>query len=192
MNHMKFDNKFHEKVYKLNLFFEKIEEKLAIITLWILIIVCMIFILARFIFHVPTPWADELSRYFLILLGWMGAAYAAANNDHLSIDVIGSVVEKRAKNPEKILNVLDRISQGLSLVFLVVFLYFYAEFVIKMYKTGTPSSTLPFGMWLPMSLVLIGGFLLLVHCICYVLLPKKYWGNGNADSAKSEEQEDSE
>ncbi len=69
----KFDNKFHEVVYNLNQLFGKVEEVLAIITLWILIAVCVVFISARFIFHVPTPWADELARYFLILLGWMGA-----------------------------------------------------------------------------------------------------------------------
>ena len=64
----KFDNKFHEVVYNLNQLFGKVEEVLAIITLWILIAVCVVFISARFIFHVPTPWADELARYFLILL----------------------------------------------------------------------------------------------------------------------------
>ena len=62
----KFDNKFHEVVYNLNQLFGKVEEVLAIITLWILIAVCVVFISARFIFHVPTPWADELARYFLI------------------------------------------------------------------------------------------------------------------------------
>ena len=115
----KFDNKFHEVVYNLNQLFGKVEEVLAIITLWILIAVCVVFISARFIFHVPTPWADELARYFLILLGWMGAAYASSHNDHLSIDIIGGIVEKRAKDPEKILAVLDRIAQILSLIFLI-------------------------------------------------------------------------
>lgn len=122
----KFDNKFHEVVYNLNQLFGKVEEVLAIITLWILIAVCVVFISARFIFHVPTPWADELARYFLILLGWMGAAYASSHNDHLSIDIIGGIVEKRAKDPEKILAVLDRIAQILSLIFFddfPVFLY---------------------------------------------------------------------
>lgn len=171
----KFDNKFHEVVYNLNQLFGKVEEVLAIITLWILIAVCVVFISARFIFHVPTPWADELARYFLILLGWMGAAYASSHNDHLSIDIIGGIVEKRAKDPEKILAVLDRIAQILSLIFLMIFLYFYTVFCIKMYHSGTPSSTLPFDMWVPISLVLVGGILVLLHSVCYVLLPKRYW-----------------
>lgn len=185
----KFDNKFYEFIYKLNRVFGKIEAVLSIITLWALIAVCVVFISARFIFHVPTPWADELARYLLILLGWMGAAYASSNHDHLSIDIIGSVVNKHVKNPEKILDIADRISQILSLVFLVVFLYFYTIFVFKMYKSGTPSSTLPFDMWVPMSLLLIGGGLILIHSICYTLLPKKYWGKEEEAPAKKEDEQ---
>ena len=186
---MKFDNKLYEFVYKLNRVFGKIEEILSIITLWLLIIVCVVFISARFIFHIPTPWADELARYFLILLGWMGAAFASSHNDHLNIDIISTVVQNRSKNPEKILAVADRISQILSLAFLLVFMYFYTIFVIKMYETGTPSSTLPCDMWVPMSLVLIGGVLILVHSLCYAILPKKYWeGQQQEDTAEKEEE----
>ncbi len=187
MNQPEFDNKFYAAVYKLNRIFSRIEAVLSIATLWVLIAVCVVFISARFIFHVPTPWADELARYFLILLGWMGAAYAASNNDHLNIDIIGGIVQKRAKDPERVLGVIDRISQVLTLVFLVVFLYFYAVFVVKMYHSGTPSSTLPFKMWVPMSLVLVGGGLILVHSICYALLPKKYWGRQEDKPAEKEE-----
>ena len=57
----------------------------------------------------------------------------------------------------------------------MIFLYFYTVFCIKMYHSGTPSSTLPFDMWVPISLVLVGGILVLLHSVCYVLLPKRYW-----------------
>ena len=186
MQEKKFDNKFIEVVYKVNQVFGKIESKLAIITLWALIVVCVVFISCRFFFHIPTPWADESARYLLILLGWMGAAYAASNNDHLNIDIVGSVVYKHCKNPEKVLGIVDRIAQVMSLVFLLVFLYFYTVFVVKMYRTGTPSSSLPVDMWVPMSLILIGGFLMTVHTICHILLPKKYW-RGHLDEVEGKD-----
>ena len=175
MNQIKFDNKLHEVVFKLNRMFGKIEEILAMITLWGTIIVITVFILARFIFHVPTPWADESARYLLILLGWLGASYAASNNDHLNIDLISGIVEKRAKNPEFIMAAIDRIGQILSLVFLIFFTIFYSQFVMKMFKLGTPSSSMPLPLWIPMSLVLIGVFLVTMHTICHIILPRKYW-----------------
>lgn len=175
MNQIKFDNRLHEVVFKLNRTFGKVEEILAMITLWGTIIVITVFILARFIFHVPTPWADESARYLLILLGWLGASYAASNNDHLNIDLISGIVEKRSKKPEFILAAIDRIGQILSLVFLVLFAIFYSQFVFKMFKLGTPSSSMPLPLWIPMSLVLIGVFLVTMHTICHIILPRKYW-----------------
>lgn len=188
MKQPEFDNKFYAFLYKLNRVFGTIEEVLAIITLWALIAVCVVFISARFIFHIPTPWADELARYLLILLGWMGAAFASSNNDHLNIDIVSTVVQKYSKNPDKVLDVVDRISQALMLIFLVVFLYYYTIFVVKMYQSGTPSSTLPFDMYLPMSLILIGGGLVLIHSVCFALLPKKYWGKEIKDSAEDKKE----
>jgi len=99
MRQMKFDSKFVEFVSKLNKMIGKIESVLAIATLWVLIAVCVIFISCRFLFHISTPWADESARYLLILLGWMGAAHAASKNDHLNIDIIGSIIKKALQEP---------------------------------------------------------------------------------------------
>lgn len=186
MDSIKFDNKIYEFVYKLNSLFGKIEEILSMITLWATIAVSVVFISSRFIFHVPTAWADESSRYLLILLGWMGASYAASKNDHLSIDLIEGLLKKHTKNPEKWLNAADRIAQVLSLIFLCGFTYFYTDFVIKMYKVGTPSATLPVPLWVPMSLVLVGAVLIIMHNLCHVILPKKYW-NIEYDEKRGEE-----
>lgn len=191
MNQLEFENKFVEIVYKINKFFGKIESVLSVATLWMLIAVCCVFISCRFIFKISTPWADESARYLLILLGWMGAAYAASNGDHLEIDIMGAIVRKRAKNPEKILAVTDRISQILSMVFLAIFLYEYTLFVIKMAKSGTPSSTLPFDMWVPMSFVIVGGVLVFMHTLCHTLLPRKYWLDQDKDQDKKEPELDS-
>ena len=66
MDGMKFPNKFVENIYKANKVLGKVESVLSIALLWALIVVCMIFISCRFIFHYSTPWADELARYLLI------------------------------------------------------------------------------------------------------------------------------
>jgi|GEM_PF-439450 len=181
-------NKLYDTLLAVNRVFGKIEAIMAEVTLILLVAVCVIFISSRFIFHVSTPWADELSRDFLILLGWLGAAYAASNNDHLNIDLIGSIF-KNAKNKDKILDTADRISQVLTLVFLVVFMYYYGRYTAMQIKLNQPSSTLPFGLWVPISWVLIGGVLLFVHTLVYIILPKKYWPK-NQDEVQAEEREE--
>ena len=121
MDGMKFPNKFVENIYKANKVLGKVESVLSIALLWALIVVCMIFISCRFIFHYSTPWADELARYLLIILAWFGGSYAASVGDHLEIDIVSTVLKKRTKNADKILAVIDRIGQVVVLGVMVFF-----------------------------------------------------------------------
>jgi TRAP-type C4-dicarboxylate transport system permease small subunit len=43
---------------------------------------------SRYIFKDPSSFTDELSRYMLIWVGMLGAAYVAGKNEHLAIDII--------------------------------------------------------------------------------------------------------
>lgn len=43
---------------------------------------------SRYIFRDPSSFTDELSRYMLIWVGMLGAAYVAGKNEHLAIDII--------------------------------------------------------------------------------------------------------
>lgn len=125
MDGMKFPNKFVENIYKANKVLGKVESVLSIALLWALIVVCMIFISCRFIFHYSTPWADELARYLLIILAWFGGSYAASVGDHLEIDIVSTVLKKRTKNADKILAVIDRIGQVVVLGVMVFFSYYF-------------------------------------------------------------------
>ncbi|WP_111671373.1 TRAP transporter small permease [Algoriphagus litoralis] len=53
---------------------------------------------SRYVFKDPSSFTDELSRYMLIWVGMLGAAYVAGKNEHLAIDVIlTSLREKTQK-----------------------------------------------------------------------------------------------
>lgn len=64
-------------------------------------------VLSRYIFQNPSSFTDELSRYMLIWLGMLGAAYVAGQNQHLAIDIVLRKLEGKAKMKLQILiNVL--------------------------------------------------------------------------------------
>src|SRR5690554_4343858 len=52
---------------------------------------------SRYVFQSPSSFTDELSRYMLIWLGMLGAAYVAGKNDHLAIDILPQKLTGRAK-----------------------------------------------------------------------------------------------
>ena len=189
MKTSKTGNKFYDVVLAVNHAVGVVEMFLAKLVLVLLVVVCVIFISSRFIFHVSVPWADELSRDFLIALGWLGAGYAASNNDHLSIDLLSSIIKDPAKR-EKVTGITDRIAQILSLIFLVGFMYFYWRFLKQQIAFHQPSSTLPFPLWVPMSWIMVGVVLVFLHVLAYTILPKKYWPGRIEDDAKKNETAD--
>lgn len=54
-------------------------------------------VLSRYIFQNPASFTDELSRYMLVWLGMLGAAYVAGQDQHLAIDIVLRKLEGKAK-----------------------------------------------------------------------------------------------
>lgn len=62
---------------------------------------------SRYVFKDPSSFTDELSRYMLIWVGMLGAAYVAGKNEHLAIDIIlNSLKEKLQKKVLLLVSVL--------------------------------------------------------------------------------------
>lgn len=190
MNELKFPNKFVETIYKANKVLGRVESAVSIVLLWLLIVVCMVFISCRFIFHVSTPWADELSRYLLIILAWFGGSYAASVGDHLEIDIVSTVVKRFSKNADKFMAVVDRIGQVIVLGVMIFFTYYFAVYMQKIGKMGTISNTMGFKMTLPMAFVLVGCGLIILHTIFNILLPRDYWFGAEKPAAPGQEEEE--
>ncbi|WP_143961282.1 TRAP transporter small permease [Litoribacter populi] len=68
-------------------------------------------VVSRYIFQQPSPFTDELSRYMLIWLGMLGAAYVAGQNKHLAIDVLHQYLSGRNRH------YLEVIIKALILIF---------------------------------------------------------------------------
>jgi len=54
-------------------------------------------VLSRYVFQSPSSYTDELSRYLLVWLGMLGAAYVAGKNEHLAIDLFPQKLHGIAK-----------------------------------------------------------------------------------------------
>lgn len=80
------------------------KSKLDKIVAWILILLMGIMVLnvtwqvvSRYVFQNPSSFTDELSRYMLIWLGMLGAAYVAGQDQHLAIDILPQKLVGQAK-----------------------------------------------------------------------------------------------
>ena len=64
----------------------------------ILIIVCLLQVLFRFILNLPLAWTEELSRYVFIMLVYLGASAAALEGKHVRVELIDSILPKKMAN----------------------------------------------------------------------------------------------
>lgn len=60
-------------------------------------------VVSRYVFQSPSSFTDELSRYMLIWVGMLGAAYVAGKNEHLAIDILLTKLEEKAQDKLMIL-----------------------------------------------------------------------------------------
>lgn len=81
----------------------------------LLILVVTWQVISRFVLQEPSSFTDELSRYLMIWIALLGAAYMVGQNEHIAIDLFFPVEKYRGK--EKLIFLLIF---GFALVVLIV------------------------------------------------------------------------
>ncbi|GAB3518432.1 TRAP transporter small permease [Photobacterium alginatilyticum] len=82
---------------KKNSFLDNIEEYISTFLFIMLIILCFLQILFRFVFNFSLSWTEELSRYVFIALVYFSASLAVVRGAHVRVEVIDGVVKGRNK-----------------------------------------------------------------------------------------------
>ncbi|WP_461533147.1 TRAP transporter small permease [Sinomicrobium sp.] len=115
---------------------------------------------SRYIAQSPSAFTEELSRYLLIWLGVLGAAYASGQREHLAIDLLSSRLNKS-----------KQIRLNIFINLLIVFFAFFvlliggANLVYVNYELGQHSSALHIPLYLVYTVVPISGLLIITYKI---------------------------
>ncbi|MDQ0151536.1 TRAP-type C4-dicarboxylate transport system permease small subunit [Moryella indoligenes] len=144
----------------------KVEDTFLCVSLVVLTVSILIQIVGRYILKVSTPWCEELARYLFIALTYVGSGRAFINNGHINIDLMDTLIEKYSGNPKKTLTAFNRFSAILTQVFIVSFTVIYISYLSSIAKRPQESASMHINMLIPMSFVLIGLILMVLHCAC--------------------------
>ena len=93
----------------LNRFFNGLRgaNKAVLIALYAVIIaICFVAVIFRYVLNDSLTWAEELSRYLFIAMVFLGAAYVVPENGHLRMDVIYLSLSHRVRRIIDIITVL--------------------------------------------------------------------------------------
>jgi len=80
----------------------------------VMVVIVLLQIFARYVIHISIPWTEELARYLLILITFIGGALAIRNKQHIAVTVIIN------KLPKKVRFYLNKFFEIIEIVFLIV------------------------------------------------------------------------
>lgn len=142
-------------------FIVKITEKLIAFTLMLMLVLLIIQVFYRYVLSSPLSWTEELMRYLMTWLVFLGASVASQKGGHLGITFIQ---EKLNNNVKKIVEIIIQI---LAVMFLALIIYYGIELIQTVINTKSP--VLRVSMAIPYSSVVVGATLMFIHSLVNVI-----------------------
>lgn len=136
-----------------------------------LTVLVLIAVLCRYALYIATPWADELSRYVFVWVAFVGAGYVTGKWDHIDVQLIDTIIRQKAKDPQKSINLMIKISKAVSLIVLCIFSVLYIQYMLRVYPSKSTALRIP--MSIPLSSAMVGLILMSIQCLCVLILPEE-------------------
>jgi TRAP-type C4-dicarboxylate transport system permease small subunit len=137
---------------------EKAEDSIVILSVALALILCCIQVIARYVFNYPLSWPEELGRYLIILIVYVGASIALRKKSHIAVDIIPTFFPSSR-------NILAYLSTISGIVFSLLIIIYGMKFVRSLMISGQIAITLKIPIFIVYSVLPLGGVLLLLHYI---------------------------
>ncbi|MEE4240104.1 MAG: TRAP transporter small permease, partial [Desulfopila sp.] len=137
-----------------------VEKSLALLGISMtLIVIAQVFF--RYILNSSLFWSEELARYLLVWITFLGATSAYYRGIHPGIDIL---TQRLAQPWQKGCRILVYI---ISLGFFTVMLYHGSTFAFFIRTQISPALALP--KWIIFSIIPFSGALFFLHCLVFLL-----------------------
>jgi C4-dicarboxylate transporter DctQ subunit len=117
-----------------------------------MVILIFIMTLSRvtFMFTEYLIWAEECARYMMIWMAFIAIGPAAVDNLHFRLTAVVGAFKGKTKR------VLEMIATVITLIMLILGLYYGTKMVLRLFSMGQTSPILKCPMWVPYLSIPIG------------------------------------
>lgn len=122
------------------------------------VVILLIGVIARYAFHAPLPWTDELAQILLLWTGMVGAVVAYAKGTHMRMGVLADGARPSVKA------FLDAVALVVGLAFIATLLYPSIEYTLHEAVISTPSLEIS-SAWRTIVLPISFGVMLILGAI---------------------------
>ncbi|NNF48125.1 MAG: TRAP transporter small permease [Desulfofustis sp.] len=122
--------------------------------------IVIIQVFSRYALNHSLFWSEELARYLLVWLTFVGATVAYHRSMHPGVDVVFKRLQRKNRRRIRLLVHL------ISLVFFLILIWYGCNFAYFIRAQTTPALSLP--KWLVFSIIPLSGLLFTLHCLAFL------------------------
>jgi len=143
-----------EKIDRYSDIFVKYLLAILMFTMTITVLLGVIF---RYFLKMPFPWSEELARYLMIWIGFLGSSIALRRGTHVGVKFFINVM------PKKVSNYLILASK----IIIIVFLLFIIRYGLSMAMNNIEqvSPVMQLSMFIPYFAIPFSGILMLIYMV---------------------------
>jgi C4-dicarboxylate transporter, DctQ subunit len=119
----------------------------------------LINVIMRYIFNSAIYWAEELVRYLMVWVIFVGGSQVAKHEGHIAVDILYRAVSVRAKL------FLDYLVNVIAIIFCLILAYYSFLQVMHVYSSHQISPALELPMWLVYLSIPLGSILMVIRYI---------------------------
>jgi TRAP-type C4-dicarboxylate transport system permease small subunit len=138
-----------------------VTEYVVSVLLVIMVVVVFLQVIFRFVIHASLPWSEELSRYILVWLSFLGAAIGVRRGAHIGVEVIVSFLPKAMKRLAALF------VDCASIVFFALMIFYGHRILAVVGRQLSPAMEL--SMAIPYSAICAGGSLMFLYAAEHAL-----------------------
>jgi C4-dicarboxylate transporter DctQ subunit len=138
--------------------FDNLEEYCILILFPIMVIVVLTATFARYSQLFSMFWGEELARYTMVYLGYLGIALAMKRRAHIGVTALTDLA--RGKGAKRVILAAQT---GIILAFCAIISAFLFSLIIKQLAIGQTSPALELPIWVPYAAVPLGMILLAIR-----------------------------
>lgn len=139
---------------KLDIVISRAEEALIGTLLLTSSVILFANVVARYVFNLGLPWAEELVRYQIVWMVFLGASVAAREGIHIGVDILAKF------SPPAISRLLVLLVHAVSVVFCAVIVWYGAELIAQTRAFAQISPAMQVPMWLIQLAIPVGAGLM--------------------------------
>lgn len=143
------------KENKLILVWDNLEKYISIFILLSMSLITLIQVFTRHLLGFSLIWSEEIARFLLVALTYVGSAYAFRKNVHVSVEAFTNIL------PDKIAYYIEIFSKIVSVIFFALVGFYGYHQAISHFGRITPATRIP--MTIPYMALPIGAVLIVLR-----------------------------